>query len=103
MIIRLITSFHLFATTSVPSKPSLCHGPGDMGNLVSFSTPKSDVKNFHELSALDIDKKNVDFSALDGKVLSWGLLGMPRSWMERTEQSCVCRLCCASMWLPTEA
>jgi hypothetical protein len=39
-----------------------------MGNLVSFSTPKSEAANFHALSALDIDKQNVDFSAVNGKV-----------------------------------
>jgi hypothetical protein len=33
-----------------------------------LARPKSDVKNFHELSALDIDKKPVDFSTLEGKV-----------------------------------
>lgn len=39
-----------------------------MGNLVSFTKPRSDVTNYHALSALDIDKKNVDFSSLNGKV-----------------------------------
>lgn len=39
-----------------------------MGNLVSFSTPKSEATNFHQLSALDIDKAPVDFASLDGKV-----------------------------------
>lgn len=39
-----------------------------MGGL--FSSPSSEVKNFHELKALDIDKKEVDFnsSAVNGKV-----------------------------------
>lgn len=40
-----------------------------MGNLVSFSTPRSEVQNYHALSALDIDKQNVDFSSLNGKVV----------------------------------
>eukprot|EP00887_Chlorella_sp_A99_P003224 scaffold9.g3224.t1 len=38
-----------------------------LGNLFSFSTPQSNVSNFHQLSALDIDKRPVDFSTLDGK------------------------------------
>ena len=33
-----------------------------------FSTPSTEVTNYHQLSALDIDKQNVDFSTLDGKV-----------------------------------
>ena len=41
-----------------------------MGNLVSFSTPKSEVSSFHALSALDIDKKTVEFDSLSGKVSS---------------------------------
>jgi hypothetical protein len=40
----------------------------EMGNLVSFSTPKTDVRNYHDLSALDIDKQEVPFSSLKGKV-----------------------------------
>lgn len=39
-----------------------------MGNLVSFSKPKSGATNFHQLSAFDIDKQDVKFSSLDGKV-----------------------------------
>lgn len=38
-----------------------------MGNVVSFSTPKTDADNFHQLSALDIDKQAVNFATLDGK------------------------------------
>lgn len=34
-----------------------------------FSSPETEVKNFHELSALDIDKNEVNFSKFDGKVL----------------------------------
>ncbi|EFN56130.1 hypothetical protein CHLNCDRAFT_48733 [Chlorella variabilis] len=40
-----------------------------MGNLVSFTTPKCEATNYHQLSALDIDKQPVDFSSLDGKVV----------------------------------
>ncbi|PRW39381.1 Cation efflux system related [Chlorella sorokiniana] len=40
---------------------------GTMG--ISFSTPSSDATNFHQLSALDIDKQAVDFASLDGKVV----------------------------------
>ena len=50
-------------SSSVP-----CWSNATMGNLVSFSTPKSEAANFHALSALDIDKQNVDFSAVNGKV-----------------------------------
>ena len=51
-------------------QPLACSLPPDpkMGNLVSFTTPKSEAANFHALSALDIDKQSVDFSAVDGKV-----------------------------------
>lgn len=35
---------------------------------VSFSSPSSEVTNFHQLSALDIDKKEVNFNTVDGKV-----------------------------------
>lgn len=35
---------------------------------MSFSAPSSGVTNYHQLSALDIDKQNVDFKTLDGKV-----------------------------------
>ena len=34
-----------------------------------FSTPTSKITNFHQLRALDIDKKEVDFAALEGKVV----------------------------------
>ncbi|WPT11095.1 Glutathione peroxidase 1 [Picochlorum sp. SENEW3] len=34
-----------------------------------FSSPKTDVTSFHQLSALDIDKNKVDFSTLKGKVV----------------------------------
>lgn len=34
-----------------------------------FSSPHSEAKNFHELSALDINKQPVDFSTLSGKVV----------------------------------
>lgn len=34
-----------------------------------FSSPKTEVTNFHELSALDIDKKSFDFASLSGKVV----------------------------------
>ena len=40
-----------------------------MGNLVSFSAPRSEATNYHQLSALDIDKQSVDFSSLAGKVV----------------------------------
>ncbi len=39
-----------------------------MGNIVSFSSPSSEATNFHQLSALDIDKQPVDFASLAGKV-----------------------------------
>ena len=39
-----------------------------MGNLVSLSTPKTEASNFHQLSALDIDKQQVQFNTLEGKV-----------------------------------
>jgi hypothetical protein len=45
-----------------------CRSDATMGNLVSFTTPKSEAANFHALSALDIDKLNVEFSTVDGKV-----------------------------------
>lgn len=34
-----------------------------------FSAPKTETTNFHQLSALDIDKKPVDFASLEGKVV----------------------------------
>ena len=34
-----------------------------------FSTPHTKVTNFHNLSALNIAKQNVDFSSLKGKVV----------------------------------
>jgi glutathione peroxidase-family protein len=34
-----------------------------------FSAPKTEATNFHQLSALDIDKKPVDFASLEGKVV----------------------------------
>jgi len=34
-----------------------------------LSTPHSEAKNFHELSALDIDKNAIQFSSLSGKVI----------------------------------
>lgn len=42
--------------------------PHKMGNLVSFSSPSTEATNFHQLSALDIDKQPVDFASLAGKV-----------------------------------
>ncbi len=55
----------------LPQSAGVSSSTGKMGNLVSFSTPMSDVSNFHKLSALDIDKQNVDFSTLDGKARSF--------------------------------
>lgn len=34
-----------------------------------FSSPSTEVTNYHQLSALDIEKKTVDFATLDGKVV----------------------------------
>lgn len=48
-----------------------------MGNLVSFTTPKCEATNYHQLSALDIDKQPVDFSSLDGKVRRVASAGSP--------------------------
>lgn len=36
--------------------------------LTSDGAPCQDIKSFHELSALDIDKKEVKFSALKDQV-----------------------------------
>lgn len=55
-----------FGCTLVPAT-------ANMGNLVSFTKPRSEVTNYHALSALDIDKQNVDFSSLNGKVRQRGL------------------------------
>ena len=38
-----------------------------MGGIVS--SPSSEATNYHQLNALDIDKKPVDFATLDGKVV----------------------------------
>ena len=34
-----------------------------------FSAPSTEVSNYHQLTALDIDKKTVDFASLRGKVV----------------------------------
>lgn len=39
-----------------------------MGGMVSLAKPQSAVTNYHELTALDIDKNPVDFKTLRGKV-----------------------------------
>jgi glutathione peroxidase-family protein len=36
---------------------------------VIFTTPKTDVKTYHDLHALDIDKNDISFSSLKGKVI----------------------------------
>ena len=52
----------------VALKPNIPTGlTFQMGGI--FSNPHTDVKNFHELTALDIDKNTVDFSTLKGKVV----------------------------------
>jgi hypothetical protein len=41
-----------------------------LGNLFGGgSKPTSSTSNFHQLSALDIDKKNVDFKSLNNRVV----------------------------------
>lgn len=50
---------------------------------VIFTTPKTDVKTYHDLHALDIDKNDISFSSLKGKVIlvsnvasKWGLTAL---------------------------
>ena len=39
--------------------------------LRRFSAPSTGASSFYELSALDINKKPVDFSSLKGKTVRW--------------------------------
>lgn len=53
---------------------SSCKTKGDsLQDLVILITQMTQgVRSFHELSALDIDKKEVDFSAFEGQVILRG-------------------------------
>lgn len=50
---------------------------------VIFSTPETNIETYHDLNALDIDKNNISFSSLKGKVIlvsnvasKWGLTAL---------------------------